>query len=323
MKAIVYTKYGSPDVLKVKEIEKPIPKPNEVLIKIHAATVTMGDCELRSMSFPLWLKPLIRLGFGIFRPRKGILGQELSGKIESIGEDVTLFKEGDEVFAPTGFGLGAYAQYKCMKEDGPIVLNPNNMSYGEAATIPTGGLNSLYFLRKANIQSGQRVLINGAGGSIGTYGVQIAKYYGAEVIGVDSAEKFDMLQSIGADHVIDYTQEDFTKNGETYDVIFDIVGKTSYRRSLRSLNKNGIYLLGNPKLNQMFRGLWTSKTSDKTVISSFAGDDMSDLLFLKELIEKEVVKSIIDRSYSLEEIVEAHKYVETGKKKGNVVITVD
>ncbi|MHA2276603.1 MAG: NAD(P)-dependent alcohol dehydrogenase, partial [Candidatus Kariarchaeaceae archaeon] len=260
MKAIIFKKYGSPEVLEVQEVEQPKPKANEVLIKIHAATVTLGDCELRSMKFQVWwIRPLVRLGFGVFRPRRHILGQELAGTIEAVGEDVTKFKVGDEVFGPTGLGLGAYAEYKTLKETGAIIKKPKNMTFEETATIPTGGLNSLHFLRKANIQSGQRVLINGAGGSIGTYGVQIAKNYRAEVTAVDHADKFDMLKSIGADHVIDYMTADFTRNGETYDVIFDIVGKSPYRRSMRSLNKNGVYLLGNPKFNQMIRGKLTNR----------------------------------------------------------------
>ncbi|MHA2029043.1 MAG: NAD(P)-dependent alcohol dehydrogenase, partial [Candidatus Kariarchaeaceae archaeon] len=297
-------------------------KANEVLIKIHAATVTLGDCELRSMKFQVWwIRPLVRLGFGVFRPRRHILGQELAGTIEAVGEDVTKFKVGDEVFGPTGLGLGAYAEYKTLKETGAIIKKPKNMTFEETATIPTGGLNSLHFLRKANIQSGQRVLINGAGGSIGTYGVQIAKNYRAEVTAVDHADKFDMLKSIGADHVIDYMTADFTRNGETYDVIFDIVGKSPYRRSMRSLNKNGVYLLGNPKFNQMIRGKLTNRSS-KTVISSFAADDIKDLEYLKQQIEEGKLKSIIDRSYPLEETKEAHVYVETGQKQGNVVINI-
>ncbi|MFC1970103.1 NAD(P)-dependent alcohol dehydrogenase [Chloroflexota bacterium] len=322
MKAIVCTKYGPPDVLQLKEVEKPTPKDNEVLIRIYATTVTAGDCELRRFDLaPLvWLP--VRIIFGLRKPRK-ILGQELAGEIESVGKDVELFRKGDQVFAATEMSLGAYAEYVCLPSTYAMAIKPTNMSYEEAATIPTGGLNALHFLRKGNIQSGQKVLINGAGGSIGTYAVQIAKSFGAEVTGVDNTRKLDMLRSIGADHVIDYTQEDFTKTGETYDVIFDIVGKTSFSRSIRSLEKKGFYLLANLRLSQMVRGLWTSMTSSKKVITGLASYRTEDIIFLKELIEAVKIKSVIDRRYPLEQTAEAHRYVETGHKTGNVVITVE
>src|SRR3989449_10934897 len=246
MKAIVCTRYGPPEVLQLRDVEKPTPKANEVLIKVHAATVTKGDCELRSLNLPLLWKFVLRVGFGIRAPRKKILGQELAREIEAVGNDVTLFKKGDQVFANTGLHLGAYAEYDCLPEKGLIVTRPVNMTYEEAAAVPVGGLHALQYLRKANIQSGQKVLINGAGGSIGTVAVQLAKYYGAEVTGVDSTGKLDMLRSIGVDRVVDYTREDFTKNGEKYDVIFDTVGKSSYSRSIGSLKEKGFYLLGNP-----------------------------------------------------------------------------
>ncbi|MHA2171196.1 MAG: NAD(P)-dependent alcohol dehydrogenase [Candidatus Kariarchaeaceae archaeon] len=323
MKAIICTKYGPPDVLQLTNVEKPIPKHSEVLIKIHATTVTAGDCEIRGMSFHIfWARILMRVGFGFRGPRQKILGQEFAGEIEEVGKDVTLFNKGDQVFAPTDMSFGTYAEYKCLKEDKAMALKPTNMTYEEAATIPTGGLNALHFLRKAKIQNGQKVLIIGAGGSIGTYGIQLAKYYGAEVTGVDSSEKLEMLRSIGADQVIDYTQEDFTKRGETYDVIFDIVGKSSFSRGIKLLKKNGIYLLANPTLIKMFRGKWISMTRSKKVISSMASYKNKDMIFLKELIEEGKLKSIIDRHYPLEQTAEAHTYVETGKKKGNVVITI-
>jgi len=328
MKAIIWTKYGSPDVLQLKEVEKPTPKDNEVLIRIYATTVTAGDCELRSLKFPILLQLLMRIGFGFRGPRKKILGQELSGEIEAVGKDVKLFKKGDQVFAATGFSMGAYAEYICLPEEpkemeGLLEIKPANMTYEEAAAVPTGGLNALHFLRKGNIRSGQKVLINGAGGSIGTFAIQLAKYFGAEVTGVDSTRKLDMLRSIGADQVIDYTQEDFTKSGQTYDVIFDVVGKSSFSGCIRSLKKEGIYLSANPGLSQMVRGQWTSKTSSKKVIVGTASYKTEDLIFLKELIEAGKIKSVIDRRYSLEQIPEAHSYVEKGHKKGNVVITVE
>ena len=324
MKAIVWTKYGPPDVLELKEVEKPTPKDNEVLIRIYATTVTAGDCELRSLKFPLLLQLLMRIGFGFRGPRIKILGMDLAGEIESVGKDVKLFKKGDQVFASTypGFTFGGYAEYKCLPEDGVLAIKPANMTYEEAAAVPTGGLNALHFLRKGNIQSGQKVLINGAGGSIGTFAVQLAKSFGAEVTGVDSTGKLDMLRSIGADQVIDYAQEDFTKNRKTYDVIFDIVGKGSFSGCIRSLKKKGIYLLANPGLSSSVRGRWISMTSSKKVIVEMASYRIEDLIFLKELIEAEKIKSVIDRGYPLEQTVEAHRYVETGHKKGNVVITV-
>ena len=323
MKAIVCPKYGSPDVLQLKEVEKPVPKDNEILIKIYAATVTAGDTELRRFRMPFWLWLLARIGFGFRGPRKKILGQELAGEIESIGKDVTLFRKGDQIFARTGFGLGAYAEYKCLPEDGVIATKPANMTYEEAAAVPTAGLTALHFLRKGIIQSGEKVLIIGAGGSIGTFAVQIAKSFGAKVVGVDKREKLGMLQSIGADRVIDYTQEDFAKNDETYDVIFDVVGKSSFSSCVKSLKKNGFYLLGNPGLSQMIRGRWTSMTSSKKIVFGAASEKAKDLVFLKNLIEAGKLRSVIDKRYLLEQIVEAHRYVETENKIGNVVIIVD
>jgi 2-desacetyl-2-hydroxyethyl bacteriochlorophyllide A dehydrogenase len=260
---------------------------------------------------------------GLIRPRHRILGQELAGEIEAVGKDVQRFKKGDQVFAWTGLGLGAYAEYTCLPEDGMLAIKPSTMTYEEAAAFPLGGLNALHFLRKGTIQSGQKVLINGAGGSIGTFAVQLAKDFGAEVTAVDSTAKLDMLRSLGADQVIDYTQEDFTKNGKTYDVIFDVVGKSSFTRSVRSLKHNGRYLLANPGLSQMVRGRWTSMVSSKKVIVEAASEKTEDLIVLKELIEAGKIQSVIDRRYPLEQIAEAHRYVEEGHKKGNIVITVD
>jgi NADPH:quinone reductase-like Zn-dependent oxidoreductase len=326
LKAVIWTKYGSPEVLQVRHIEKPTPKDNEVLVKIHAATVTKGDCEGRSLNFPLWLALPMRLYVGVLKPtRVTILGQELAGEIEAVGKDVKQFKVGDPIFATTGFRFGAYAEYTCIPEKseaGVMAIKPANMTYEEAAAVPTGGLEALHFLRQANIQPGQKLLINGAGGSIGTAGVQLAKYYDAEVTAVDSTEKLDMLRAIGADHVIDYTPEDFSRSGQTYDVVFDMVGRNSFSRSLKSLKENGIYLLANPTLSAMFRGAWISRRGGKQVFFQAAGRNPEDLLFLKELIEDGKLKTVIDRRYPLEQIVEAHRYVETGHKKGNVVIAV-
>jgi len=322
MKAIICTKYGPPEVLQLKEVEKTTPRDNEVLIRVHAATVTKGDCELRSLKLPTLWKLFIRIGFGFRAPRRKILGQELAGEIESVGSGVTRFKRGDQVFANTGLHLGAYAEYDCLPETGLIAAKPANMTYEEAAAVPVGGLHSLHFLRKANIQSGQKVLIIGAAGTIGTVAVQLAKYYGAEVTGVDSTEKLGVLRYIDADHVIDYTKEDFTRSGEKYDVIFDTVGKSPYSGSIRSLNKNGFYLLGNPGLSQQFRAPWTSRTSGKKVIGGTVSYKTQDLVFLRELIEEGKIRSVIDRRYPLVRTAEAHRYVDTGQKSGNVVITV-
>jgi 2-desacetyl-2-hydroxyethyl bacteriochlorophyllide A dehydrogenase len=324
MKAVVWTRYGPPDVLQLQEVAKPVPKDNEVLVKVHAASVFAGDCELRGLKIPILFRLFLRMYIGLTRPKRvTILGQELAGEIEAVGKDVERFKEGDQIFAATGFRFGAYAEYQCLPEDGMVATKPTNMTYEEATVVPVGGSNALHFLRLANIKSGQRVLINGAGGGIGTMAIQLARSWGAEVIAVDSTEKLDMLRSIGADRVIDYTKEDFTKNGETYDVIFDVVGKSPFFRSIRSLNKHGTLLLANNGLVvPKFQGLWTSMTSSKRVISKMAGEKKEDLVFLKELIEAGKISAVIDRRYPLEQTAEAHRYVDTGRKKGNVVITV-
>ncbi|MGI9249351.1 MAG: NAD(P)-dependent alcohol dehydrogenase [Woeseiaceae bacterium] len=324
MKAVIWPKYGSADVLEVREVEKPTPKDNEVLIRIVAATVFAGDCEMRAFDFPasFWLP--LRLMFGLTKPRKKLQvpGQELAGQIEAVGKDVTKFKKGDQVFAALE-KFGAYAEYLCLGETSAMATKPANMSYEEAATVPVGGLNALHFVRKARIQPGQKVLINGAAGSIGTFAVQIAKTTGAQVTAVDSTKKLDMLRSIGADEVIDYRQEDFTRNGEIYDVIIDVVGKSPYSRSLKSLNQNGRYVLGNPRFLGLFRGIWTSMTSGKKVIAALTGYRIEDLVELRELIEARKIRTVIDRRYLLEQVPDAHRYVEIGRKTGHVVITVE
>jgi NADPH:quinone reductase-like Zn-dependent oxidoreductase len=328
VKAIVWTKYGPPDGLELQELEKPTPKADQVLIKVHATTVTAGDCEMRRLQLPLFLSLPVRLYAGIKRPtRITIIGQEFAGEVEAIGQDVKQWQVGDQVFGSTGFGSGTYVEYMCLPEvpgdmDGVMAIKPANMTYEEAAAVPTGGLEALHFLRQANIQHGDTVLINGAGGSIGTFGIQLAKYWGAEVTAVDSAEKLGMLRSIGADHVIDYTQEDFTKSGRTYDVIFDVVGKSPFSASTRSLKDNGYYLIANPQLSKMLRGAWVSRRSSKTVITKVASHTVQDLILLRELIEAGKLKTVIDRRYPLEQMAEAHRYVETGQKKGNLVITL-
>ena len=327
MKAIVWTDYGPPDVLQLKEVQAPTPQDNEVLIRVYATTVTTGDCEQRSLRMPTWYRLSMRAYAGLKRPKRiTILGMELAGEIESVGKDVKRFQVGDQVFAATGFvDMGAYAEYICLPEEpeeGALAIKPANMTYEEAAAVPVGGLEALCFLRQGSIQSGQKVLINGAGGTIGTFAVQLAKYFGAEVTGVDSTGKLDMLRSIGADQVIDYTQEDFTKSGETYDFVLDVVSKSSFSGCTRSLKQNGRYLIANPGPSQMVRGLWTKMTSSKKVIGGNASYKTEDLIYLKELIEAGRIRSVIDRRHLLEQTAEAHRYVETGHKKGNVVITV-
>ncbi len=317
MKAIVYTKFGPPDVLQLQEVEKPAPKANEVLIKIYATTVVKEDPDMRASP-----------GFnGLLKPRNPILGQELSGEIEAIGSAVTRFKPGDQVF---GFDMfGAYAEYKCMSENGALAIKPVNLSYAEAASVPNGALTALPFLRdKGNIQSGQTVLIYGASGSVGAAAVQLAKYYGAEVTGVCSTANLEWVNSLGADHVIDYTREDFTKNGKTYDIIFDTVGKRPFSECKGSLSDEGIYLTTVPTPVIMLQALWTAKSRSKKVKFMAAGlrparEKIKDLAFLTELIEAGKIKPVIDRCYPLEQMAEAHRYVEQGHKKGNVVITVD
>ncbi len=323
LKAVIWPKYGSPDVLELHELEKPVPGDKEVLIKIAATTVFAGDCEMRRFDFPLSFWIPLRLMFGLIKPRYKILGQEFAGRIEATGKEVSLFAIGDSVFGPTDMHFGAYAEYICLPETHPMAPVPVNMSYGEAATVPTGGLNALHFLRKGEVQSGQKILINGAAGSIGTYAVQIAKEFGAHVTAVDSAEKLDVLRSIGADQVIDYTQEDFCQNGMTYDVIIDIVGKSSFSGSMRSLRENGRYVLGNPRLPGMMRALWAAKSGSKKAIVALTSYRSEDLIFLKELIEAGKISSVVDRRYDLEQISEAHRYVETGQKQGHVVIDVN
>jgi NADPH:quinone reductase-like Zn-dependent oxidoreductase len=327
MKAVVNTKYGPPEVLQLIEVEKPTPNDNEVLIKIYATTVTAGDCEMRSLKLPLGYQLMLRLGFGIRGPRNIKTGSEVAGEIEAVGKDVKQFRVGDQVYGSTGMIFGANAEYICLPEkpgemEGGVAIKPANMSYEEAATVPFGGRDALHFLRKGDLQSGQKILINGAGGSIGTFGIQLAKQYGAEVTAVDSTAKLDMLRSIGADHVVDYTKEDFTKRGEVYDVIFDVIGKVSFSRSAESIKQNGTYLLANPS-SQMVQGLWVRMTSDSNVIMETSSGTIADLIFLRGLIEEGKLTTVIDRSYPLEQIVEAHRYVEKGGKLGNVVITVE
>lgn len=317
MKAIVYTKYGSPEVLELKEVEKPVPKDNEILVKIHATSVSTGDWRLRKPD-----PAAVRLFFGLMKPRIPILGGSLSGEVEATGKDVKLFKKGDQVFGSTGMSLGTYAEYKCLPENGLIVIKPNSMTHEEAAAIPFAGLTAVDFLKKANIKPGQKVLIYGASGAVGTYAVQLAKYFGAEVTGVCSTSNLEMVKSIGADKVIDYTKEDFSKNGETYDVIFETVNKILLSNYKNSITEKGTLILGAAIVSQTLAGLWLSITSKKKVISGVISETLEGLNFLKGLVESGKLKPVIDKRYPLEQIAEAHHYAEQGHKKGNIVITV-
>jgi NADPH:quinone reductase-like Zn-dependent oxidoreductase len=323
MKAIIWTKYGPPDGLKLQEVEKPVPNDHEVLIKVHAASVTTGDIELRnSNSFSVFWLPM-RIYIGLFKPtRIKILGQEVAGKIEGIGKDVTKFKVGDPVYAWSALRLSGYAEYICLSENAMMAIKPGNISYEEAAVISVGAFEAWHYL-KGNIQAGQKILVVGAGGTIGTFGVQIAKYLGAEVTAVDSTGKLDMLHSIGADHVIDYTQVDFTKTNQTYDVIFDAPGKTSFSRCKKILKPNGQFLTANPGIADQLRTMWNVFLRRRRAAPDSISQRHEAFMSLRDLIAQGKIKSMIDRIYPLEQTAEAHRYVETGNKKGNVVITME
>jgi NADPH:quinone reductase-like Zn-dependent oxidoreductase len=319
MKAIVFEKFGPPDVLQLKEVEKPVPKENEVRIKVQATTVTKYDCWVRSSTAPPGFGLIMRLITGR-KPKQPILGTELAGEIEDVGSAVTRFKAGEQVIGYPGMNLGAYAEYICLPEEA-VAIKPSNATYEEAGTVLQGALTALFFLRKADLQAGQKILIFGASGGVGSYAVQLAKHhFGAEVTGVCSASKSDFVKSLGADHVIDYNREDFTQNGQAYGVLFDTVGKTSISRSRRSLKNNGSYLLATFGLPMLLQLLWLSRMSSQHFEFGSLAEKNEDLVFLKDLMEADLVKALIDRCYPLEQAAEAHRYVEAGHKKGGVVL---
>jgi NADPH:quinone reductase-like Zn-dependent oxidoreductase len=323
MRAIVYDRYGPPEVLHVREVETPAPKDDELLIRVRAAEATKADCELRSFQLPVrWTWLPLRVGWGLLKPRKRILGGYFAGEVEAVGRGVSKFKPGDEVFGATRLRFGAYGEYVCLPASYTIVPKPRNLSFEEAAAVPLGGLNALHFLRKANIREGEKVLVNGAGGSIGTFGVQIARAMGAEVTAVDGAHKEVLLRGIGAHHFVDYAKQDFTESGRFYDVILSTVARASYARCVRALKANGRYLVANPRLCDMLRSVLTSKTTDKKVVFAFAGETEEELLALKEMIEAGKIKPVVDRIYPMEQAAEAHRRVETEQRSGLVVISL-
>jgi len=324
MKAVVCTRFGPPEVLELCEVDKPIPKKSEVLIKIGATTVTKYDCWVRSFKLSSRLIALLfGMNFGLKRPKNPILGTELAGEIEAVGADVQNFNVGDVVFGYPGMSIGSCAEYRCMDSDGVLDLKPKNMTIEEAASVQQGALTALYYLREVNVNKNQKILVFGASGGVGIYAVQLAKYFGSEVTGVCSTSKIELVKSIGADRVIDYTNEDFTHNGEKYDIIFDTIGKSPFSASVRSLKESGYYLITTHKLPRFFRILWQNLTSKKKVISPLLKERKKDLIFLRELIETGQLKSVIDKTFTIEETVEAHKYVESGDKKGHVVIRIN
>lgn len=322
MKAFVCTRYGPPDVLELREVPKPIPKDDEILIKTYATTVTSGDWRIRSRIVPRGFGLIMGLAFGIGKPRQPILGTELAGRVESIGKKVRTFKVDDLVFAFADARMGSYAEYKCMPENGAVVPKPTNLTFEESAALSFGGTTALHFLRKGKLQKGETVLINGASGGVGSAAVQLAKYFGAEVTGVCSAANADLVSSLGADHVIDYATTDFTRNGKTYDVVIDIAGTAPYSRSKASLKDGGRLLLVLAGLPDMLPIPWISMTSSHRVVAGPASAGAEDLRFLAELAREGKFRPFIDRRYTFGEMVEAHRYVDTGRKRGNVVITL-
>jgi NADPH:quinone reductase-like Zn-dependent oxidoreductase len=322
MKAVVCPRYGSPEVLRLEEMPKPFPANNEILVRVRAATVTRYDCWQRSCTAPTGFGLMARLSSGVRRPKRPVFGTDLSGDIEAIGKDVSGFKVSDQVFGYTGMNLGAHAQYVCLPEQA-AAIKPANVMYEEAATVLQGGLTALFFLRKGNIRAGQKVLVFGASGGVGIFAVQLAKYFGAGVTGVCSGAKMELVKSLGADRVIDYATEDFSKSGDIFDIVLDTIGKSPVSESSRSLKDGGYYLLTTFGLPKLIRLLWFSTTSGKKIYIGALKERKEDLVFLKELLESGKLRAVIDRVYPLEQAVEAHRYVETGAKTGSVVLKIE
>jgi NADPH:quinone reductase-like Zn-dependent oxidoreductase len=322
MKAVTYNRYGPPEVLTLEEVEKPIPADHEILIKVRAVEVTKGDCEMRSFRFAVkWVLLPLRLVLGVRKPRRKILGGYFAGEIEAIGKDVTGFSIDQPIFGAAQLRLGAYAEYLALPASYTLAEKPRNMSFEQAAAVPMGGLNALHFMRRANIQAGERLLVNGAGGSIGTHAIQIAKSNGAHVTAVDNARKENLLLRLGADRFIDYTATDFLAERQRYDVIFDMVPATDFRACMKLLNPGGRYVHGNPRLSLMIGSLWTNWFSGKKAVFAFAGERKDELLALKEMIEDGKIVSIVDRILPLDQTAEAHRLVETEQRLGAIVIS--
>jgi len=321
MKAVVYSRYGSPDVLELTNIEKPVPKGDEVLIHVHATSVTSGDWRARSLNVPPGFGLLARLVFGLMGPRQPILGTELAGVIDAIGDDVTTLKVGDEVFAFTGAAMGCHTEYKCLRASGAVALKPANITHQEAAAISFGGTTALGFLRRAEIKRGNTVLVNGASGGVGTAAVQIARHFGADVTGVCSTVNVDLVRSLGASEVIDYTKEDFTQNGKVYDIIFDTVGTAPFSRSKRSLSEGGRLVLVLASLSDLVLSPFAAM-SGKRVIAGPAGVRDDDLQALATMAETGALKIVIDETFPVERVADAHRRVDSGRKRGNVVVTL-
>lgn len=319
MKAVLCTAYGPPSVMKVSTLPRPVPRAREVLIKVHATAITPGDCEIRTLKMHPSMYPLFRLALGIRKPRNPVLGMYFSGTVVEAGSDSKRLDIGAEVFGCTGFAMGTNAEYLRVAETACVIPKPVNLTHSQAAAVPIGALNAIHFCHKANLKESEKMLIVGAGGAIGTFAIQLAKLKGLQVTAIDSALKLDMLKHLGADHVLDYELTDFTEAAEKYDVIFDVVGKTAYSRTLNCLTKDGRYLLANVGVTPMLRGAWTSRVSDKRVISAMAGEKREELEEIKKLIEESKLHPVVDRVFSLEQIPEAHSYIDSGQRQGNVV----
>jgi NADPH:quinone reductase-like Zn-dependent oxidoreductase len=322
MKAITYSRYGPPEVLEVKEVERPVPGGDDVLIRVRAAEATKSDCEMRSFRYSVkWFWLPLRIALGVRKPKRAILGGYFSGEVESVGAGVTRLEVGDQVYGSSGLRLGAYGEFVALPASYTIVPKPATMSFEEAAAVPLGGLNALHFMRRAAVQPGESVLINGAGGSIGAYGVQIAKAMGAEVTAVDSPIKEELVRRIGADRFVDFTTEDFT-DGRTYDVIFDMVPGSDYQRCIDALNPGGRYLAGNPRLSVMIRSILTNRLTDKTATFAFARESKGELNELRQMIDDGRIGSIVDQTFPMEQAADAHRLVETEQRQGAIVIII-